>query len=206
MKFDASLDPSAQGEYKALTLRNGLRVLCCADAAADRAAAALDVHVGYFSEPEQVPGLAHFCEHMLFLGTEAFPEENSFDVYLTANSGFSNAFTEAEDTCFFFSCGVGALEGALERFSGFFREPLFSQGGVEREVKAINSEHLKNVANDVFRLGQVLNSRVNVGHPYHRFGTGTVKTLLEDTKKQGIDLREELLAYYKRRSMIRSGR
>lgn len=32
---------------------------------------------GYFSDPEDVPGLAHFCEHMLFLGTEPFPEENS---------------------------------------------------------------------------------------------------------------------------------
>jgi len=38
--------------------------------AAERSAAALDVHVGHFSDPVDLPGLAHFCEHMLFLGEE----------------------------------------------------------------------------------------------------------------------------------------
>ena len=40
------LSCSTEGNYQALTLRNGLRVLCCSDPNADRAAAALDVHVG----------------------------------------------------------------------------------------------------------------------------------------------------------------
>ncbi|CAK9087091.1 Insulin-degrading enzyme (Insulin protease) (Insulinase) (Insulysin), partial [Durusdinium trenchii] len=177
--------PLDDRNYQALTLRNGLRVLCCSDPNADRAAAALDVHVGYFSDPDEVPGLAHFCEHMLFLGTEDFPEENSFDAYLTANSGFSNAFTEAEDTCFFFSCGTDGFAGALQRFGAFFRAPLFTESATGREVNAINSEHQKNVPNDVYRLGQVLNSRANPQHPYHRFGTGNVKTLLEDTAAKG---------------------
>jgi len=39
---------------------------------------------GYFSDPEDVPGLAHFCEHMLFLGTEPFPEENSNSAWMTS--------------------------------------------------------------------------------------------------------------------------
>jgi len=30
------------------------------------------------SDPAELPGLAHFCEHMLFLGTEKYPSENSF--------------------------------------------------------------------------------------------------------------------------------
>ena len=25
---------------------------------------------GYMSDPDTIPGLAHLCEHMLFLGTE----------------------------------------------------------------------------------------------------------------------------------------
>lgn len=33
-------------------------------------AGALDVNVGYFLDPIEIPGLAHFCEHMLFIGTE----------------------------------------------------------------------------------------------------------------------------------------
>ncbi len=32
-------------------------------------------------------GLAHFCEHMLFLGTERFPDENSYAKYLNVSTG-----------------------------------------------------------------------------------------------------------------------
>jgi hypothetical protein len=67
--------PADDKEYRALTLANGLRVLLASDPKADTAAAALNVRVGHFSDPDDVPGLAHFCEHMLFLGTKKFPQE-----------------------------------------------------------------------------------------------------------------------------------
>ena len=35
------------------------------DPAADKAAAALEVRAGHFDDPESMPGLAHFTEHML---------------------------------------------------------------------------------------------------------------------------------------------
>ena len=38
------------------------------DETTDKSAAALDVHIGHMSDPNNLPGLAHFCEHMLFLG------------------------------------------------------------------------------------------------------------------------------------------
>ena len=45
------------------------------DPACDHAAAAMDVSVGSASDPEELPGLAHFLEHMLFLGTEKCVKE-----------------------------------------------------------------------------------------------------------------------------------
>ena len=33
---------------------------------------------GSFKDPVELPGLAHFCEHMLFLGTEKYPEEGKY--------------------------------------------------------------------------------------------------------------------------------
>lgn len=183
-------------EYSTLTLPNGLRVLLVSDPETDQAAAALDVHVGFFSDPDDLPGLAHFCEHMLFLGTREFPEENSFEAYLTANGGYTNAFTDHEDTCFFFQCGASALRGGLERFGSFFQSPLFTASATEREVSAINSEHLKNLQNDGFRVNQVLHSRGNPAHPFHHFGTGTRQTLLEAPALRGVDLRSELLRHY----------
>ena len=56
----------------------------------------MNVHVGACSDPPEIPGLAHFCEHMLFLGTKLYPEEDSFSKFLSANGGINNAFTDSE--------------------------------------------------------------------------------------------------------------
>lgn len=87
-------------DYKYLTLDNGMRVLLVSDPQSSRSAAALDVHVGYFSDPTNLPGLAHFCEHMSFLGTAKFPGEEEFSSFLSSNGGSSNAYTDSEDTVY----------------------------------------------------------------------------------------------------------
>lgn len=53
--------------YETMTLDNGLRVLLCSDLSSFTAAAAMDVHVGASSDPDSVPGLAHFCEVGIFI-------------------------------------------------------------------------------------------------------------------------------------------
>ncbi|CAN0174853.1 unnamed protein product, partial [Ectocarpus sp. 8 AP-2014] len=44
-------------------------VLLISDPETDKEAAAMDVRVGQTSDPAHLQGTAHFCEHMLFLGT-----------------------------------------------------------------------------------------------------------------------------------------
>ena len=145
--------PADSKTYRAMTLPNGLRVLLTSDPAADAAAAALNVHVGHFSDPEAIPGLAHFCEHMLFLGTAKYPREGELETYLSRNAGRSNAFTGNEETCYYFSVNQDALKGALDIFASFFVAPLFAAAGVEREINAVNSENAKNLNTDSWRIG-----------------------------------------------------
>lgn len=60
------------------------------------------VGVGSFSDPEHLQGLSHYLEHMLFMGSEKFPNENEYDEYLTKHGGSCNAFTDmvgGERTC-----------------------------------------------------------------------------------------------------------
>ena len=68
-------------DYRALILGNGMKVVLVSDPTTDKAAAALDVNIGHMSDP--IPGLAHFCEHMLFLGTKKYPDENEYSRYLS---------------------------------------------------------------------------------------------------------------------------
>jgi len=51
-------------------LENGLEALVVSDPKADKASAAMDVKVGHLSDPEDLQGLAHFCEHLMFMGTD----------------------------------------------------------------------------------------------------------------------------------------
>jgi insulysin len=56
--------------YKVVKLKNCLEVLLVQDEKTDKASAAMDVGVGNFNDPLDMPGLAHFLEHMLFMGTK----------------------------------------------------------------------------------------------------------------------------------------
>ena len=68
----ATLDvsPNDDRSYRLITLDNGLRALLASDPTAEHGAAAMAVNVGAAHDPTGLPGLAHFCEHMLFLGSE----------------------------------------------------------------------------------------------------------------------------------------
>lgn len=54
-------------EYEIITLPNSLRAILISDINADKAACAVDVRIGSLSDPPSLEGLAHFCEHLLFL-------------------------------------------------------------------------------------------------------------------------------------------
>ena len=81
--FEQSANDSRR--YRAIRLKNDLTALLISDKDAEKSGAALDVHVGHFSDPDELPGLAHFLEHMLFLGTKKYPDENSYAEYLQSH-------------------------------------------------------------------------------------------------------------------------
>ncbi|OWY99758.1 Insulin-degrading enzyme [Phytophthora megakarya] len=156
----------------------------------------MDVHVGHQSDPEELPGLAHFLEHMLFLGTAKYPDENSYKKFLSAHSGRSNASTSQMHTNFYFDVLSEHLHEALDRFSQFFISPLFTPGATQREMNAVNSENAKNLQNDHRRLYQLQKSLSNPDHPFHKFGTGNLETLGTIPSANGVDVRAALLEFH----------
>lgn len=53
-------------DYRVVRLENGLEALLVHDLETDKASAALDVHVGNFSDEEGMPGMAHAVEHVRY--------------------------------------------------------------------------------------------------------------------------------------------
>lgn len=185
--------------YRFLKLEsNNLHVLVINDPTTDRSAASLDVNVGSFADKKYtVPGLAHFCEHLLFMGTAKYPEENEYSSYLSKHSGFSNAYTAAEHTNYYFEVSSDYLEGALDRFAQFFISPLFSKSCKDREIRAVDSENKKNLQNDNWRMYQLDKLTSNTDHPYNGFSTGNYHTLHEEPESRGLNVRDVLLEFYK---------
>lgn len=184
--------------YRGLVLTNRLKVLLVSDPKTDKAAAALDVNVGYLSDPDELPGLAHFCEHMLFLGTQKYPEENEYNKFLSEHGGSSNASTSSDHTTYYFDVLPAHLEEALDIFAQFFITPLFTESATGRELSAVNSEHEKNMSSDNWRLDQLNKSTALKTHPFHKFGTGNKETLDSIPKSKNIDVREELLKFHQK--------
>ncbi|KRK02280.1 insulin-degrading enzyme isoform X2 [Drosophila yakuba] len=184
-------------DYRGLQLENGLKVLLISDPNTDVSAAALSVQVGHMSDPTNLPGLAHFCEHMLFLGTEKYPHENGYTTYLSQSGGSSNAATYPLMTKYHFHVAPDKLDGALDRFAQFFIAPLFTPSATEREINAVNSEHEKNLPSDLWRIKQVNRHLAKSDHAYSKFGSGNKTTLSEIPKSKNIDVRDELLKFHK---------
>ena len=61
--------PNDQREYRVLTLDNNIEIMLVSDPNTDKSAASLSVGVGLLQDPETQQGMAHYLEHMLFLGT-----------------------------------------------------------------------------------------------------------------------------------------
>jgi len=194
-------------EYLSIRLKNGLEALLVSAMDSDSEGASINVKAGHFNDPEDRKGLAHFHEHMLFLGTKKYPKEEEYEGYLSKNGGSSNAYTDMEDSNYFFSVSPhivngetstkvsDALEGGLDRLAQFFISPSFDESAVEREMRAIDSEYANGISSDNWRQFQLLKNSANSLHPFHKFGCGNYETL---TKKENPikDLRKFWEDYY----------
>ena len=174
------VNPSSDRTYRAIELPNGLRAILIHDPDTDKAAASLDIQVGSANDPIARQGMAHFLEHMLFLGTEPFPEPGEYQAFLSANGGSSNAYTTFDHTNYFFDVDGEQLKGALDRFSAFFSAPLFTPDLVDRERNAVHSEYTAKIKDDSRRYFDALKQIVNPQHPFAKFTVGNLSTLSGD--------------------------
>ncbi|NGX51417.1 MAG: Protease 3 [Chlamydiae bacterium] len=160
-----------------IRLSNGLEAYLISDPNADQSAASLAMHVGSWSDSPDYPGIAHFLEHLLFMGSEAYPEESAYLKQIWDNGGSLNAYTANDRTVYTFSVNNDAFPTTLDMFSHMFIDPLFNPSGITRELHAVDQEHDKNIENDGYRLWMVLKETANPAHPVTRFNSGNSVTL-----------------------------
>uniref|UniRef100_A0A673JHD2 Nardilysin-like n=1 Tax=Sinocyclocheilus rhinocerous TaxID=307959 RepID=A0A673JHD2_9TELE len=163
-----------------------------------QSAAALCISVGSFSDPADLPGLAHFLEHMVFMGSEKYPAENGFDAFLKKHGGSDNASTDCERTIFKFDVQRKYLREALDRWVQFFIGPLMIPDAVDREVEAVDSEYQMAQPLDSNRKEMLFGGLAKAGHPMSKFFWGNAQTLKNEPREKNIDTYERLREFWRR--------
>ena len=134
------VSPNDDRAYDLIKLANGLEVMLVSDATAEKSAAALSIGLGAASDPEDYPGMAHYLEHMLFMGSAQFPEPDGFMAFTAEHGGMTNAYTGLDITNYMMMVENEAFPEALDRFSSFFTDPLLDPTYIDKEKNAVNAE------------------------------------------------------------------
>jgi insulysin len=193
-------------KFKYLILPNKIKCVIIQDVD-DIANVSVSIKAGSADEPYDCMGLAHFLEHMLFLGTNKYKKESYYNEILNKLGGSSNAYTALFETVYYFNVinpldnntNKTNLETMLDIFSQFFIDPLFNEDSVEREINAIESEHKKNLNEPLWIGRQIIYNLSEKKSGINRFTTGTKKSLGIDSnnlKPSFKKLRNKMIEFY----------
>ena len=155
-----------------LTLENGLTLSVRHEPRLKRCAAVLRVAAGSHDVPGAWPGLAHFLEHLLFLGTERFPAADNLMVWVQRHGGLVNARTCERHTDFFFELPLSAVEGGLERLCDMLGHLRMNMDEQLREREVLHAEFIAWAREPLAQREIKLFQPLNPGHPLRAFHAG----------------------------------
>jgi secreted Zn-dependent insulinase-like peptidase len=156
------------------------------------------VKVGHRNNPNNIHGMAHLIEHMLFMSNETNKPPNYLQQYISKNGGKTNAFTTMTDTCYYYDVNKNFIE-SLKLFTNMFIEPKFISQNIESEINIVQSEHDKNINSNNWRLEELMNQFVDqTKDNYHnKFGCGNIDTLSKPLNHNTEKIKSKLKTFFK---------
>ena len=125
-------------KYNIATLANGLRVIHLPNNS-KIAYCGYQIKAGTRNEKPGDEGLAHFCEHVTFKGTQTHTSTAIINK-LESVGGDLNAFTNKEDTVFYSAIPVEHFAKAVDVLSDIVFYSIFPQAEIDKEVEVICDE------------------------------------------------------------------
>ena len=165
------------------TLDNGLTVLLKESRHAPVTTFWVWYRVGSRNELPGITGIAHWAEHMLFKGSEAFPK-GEIDKQIARNGGVMNGFTWLDFTTFFETLPADRIDLSLRLEADRMVNALFDPGEVALERTVIISERQGVENQPTFLLGEEVVGAAFRVHPYHHETIGDMCDLETITHQQ----------------------
>ena len=125
-------------KYITHTLENGLRIIHL-PSPSQVVYCGYQIAAGTRNERSGEEGLAHFCEHMTFKGTE---KRNALQIInaLEGVGGELNAFTNKEDTVFYAAISKEHFTQAVDILTDIVFHSTYPQHEIDKEVEVICDE------------------------------------------------------------------
>lgn len=179
-------------EFKPLVriLSNGMHLVVLESHTAPVVSIQAWVRVGSADEPDDIAGVSHLLEHMLFKGTKK-RRVGEIAREVESNGGYINAFTTYDATVYYvtiasryFETGIDVLADAIQNSSFDMAELEKEKEVVIEEIKRSNDIPERKAMNDIFELAYKV-------HPYRR-------PIIGFSEKVKAITRERLINYYKK--------
>ncbi|MBT3199624.1 MAG: insulinase family protein [Phycisphaerales bacterium] len=162
-------------EFKTTTLENGLTIVAEVNSSAKSMAAGFFAKTGSRDETDEVSGVSHFLEHMMFKGTE---RRDPLEVNLEFDQmgAMYNAFTSEENTVYY--AGVlPEFQDALLDLMGDLLRPALRQEDFDMEKEVILDEIARYEDQPTFKMYEQLMASHFAGHPLARNVLGTPESI-----------------------------
>lgn len=184
------MQKSVTQEFK---LDNGLVVVVREDHRSPAVVAQMWYRVGSADEHGGITGISHALEHMMFLGTQAVPQDQ-FSKKIGSLGGYENAFTSEDQTVYYEEIGKQHLETCLVLEADRMKHLQFNPEEVQRELEVIKEERRLRVEDDPQSLTwERFMAAANVGGAYHNPVIGW----MEDIKQLSVnDLKDWYEKWY----------
>ncbi|MBV8677875.1 MAG: insulinase family protein, partial [Planctomycetaceae bacterium] len=151
---------------RSTTLDNGLSVLSVPFNSPGIVAYYTVVRAGSRNEVEKgLSGFAHFFEHMMFRGTEAYPQEKYNHVVKMLGADH-NAFTTDDWTCYHLTAPASALATLIEIEADRFQNLKYSEPDFQKEARAVLGEYNKAASSPSLILNETMQDQAYTTHTY----------------------------------------
>ena len=154
-------------DAKKFTLKNGLQVVVVENSRAPVIAQMIWYNFGSDIESPGKSGLAHFMEHLMFKGTQKYPE-NFYSNFLSRIGGSENAFTSYDYTAYYQIFPSEHIEKVIELEADRMKNLVLSKQNVDTEKKVILEERFQRVESNP--SAQLDESMRNILYPNNYYG------------------------------------
>lgn len=182
--------PKSNMQFRTHTLDNGLEIVAETNPQAYSSAYGFFVKTGARDETDEVSGVSHFLEHMVFKGT---PTRSAADVNreLDELSSSSNAYTSEEQTVYY-ATTLPEDQSRIVALLADMMRPSLRQADFDTEKQVILEEIAKYDDQPPYGAHEKCMAAHFGPHPLGRSILGTVGSV-------GSLSREQMLAYFERR-------